>query len=43
MNKVIETIKERSSTRGYMVEPLTKEELEEPAAPDYRSAPQLLL
>ncbi len=28
MNKVIETIKERSSTRGYMVEPLTKEELD---------------
>lgn len=27
MNKVIETIKERSSTRGYTAEPLTQEEL----------------
>lgn len=28
MNKVIETIKERSSTRGYTAEPLTGEELD---------------
>ena len=27
MNKVIETIQERSSTRGYTAEPLTQEEL----------------
>lgn len=28
MNKVIETIRERSSTRGYTAEPLTEEELD---------------